>query len=304
MTRYLNYNTVLKNQFSERVQKISINAGFTCPNRDGSNGVGGCTYCNNQSFVPGYAKPIKSVTQQIEEGIQIFHKKYKSQYYIAYFQSYTNTYDRLEKLVKIYEEALAHPKVVGIVIGTRPDCVNEELLDYLADLSTKKYVMVEYGIESTCDKTLEFINRGHDYAIAEKIITETANKGITTGAHIILGLPTEDRKTILSHADKISRLPIAALKLHQLQLIKGTIMARQYRENPEWFNLFSVQEYIDLAIDFIERLNPNIAIERFISQSPKRLLIAPDWGLKNFEFVHKIEMCLEERDTWQGRFFK
>lgn len=304
MTRYLNYNTVLKNQFSERVQKISINAGFTCPNRDGSNGVGGCTYCNNQSFVPGYAKPIKSVTQQIEEGIQFFYEKYKSQKYIAYFQSYTNTYDRLEKLVEIYEEALAHPKVIGIVIGTRPDCVNEELLDYLADLSKKRYVMVEYGIESTCDKTLQFINRGHDYAIAERIITTTANKGITTGAHLILGLPHENREVILSHADKISHLPITALKLHQLQLVKGTIMARQYRENPEWFNLFSAKEYIDLVIDFIERVNPAIAIERFISQSPKRLLIAPDWGLKNFEFVHKIEKRMEERDTWQGRFYK
>lgn len=304
MTRYLNYNTVLKNQFSERVQKISINAGFTCPNRDGSNGVGGCTYCNNQSFVPGYAKPIKSVTQQIEEGIQFFYEKYKSQKYIAYFQSYTNTYDRLEKLVEIYEEALAHPKVIGIVIGTRPDCVNEELLDYLADLSKKRYVMVEYGIESTCDKTLQFINRGHNYAVTEKMINATAQKGITTGVHLILGLPHESREVILSHADKISHLPITALKLHQLQLVKGTIMARQFRENPDWFNLFSANEYIDLVIDFIERVNPAIAIERFISQSPKRLLIAPDWGLKNFEFVHKIEKRMEERDTWQGRFYK
>lgn len=303
MPRYLNYNTVLKQEFTERIQKISIHAGFTCPNRDGNKGVGGCTYCNNQSFSPGYAKPVKSVYEQVVEGIEFFHHKYESQLYLAYFQSYTNTYDTLENLIKIYEEALQHPKVAGIVVGTRPDCISDELLDYFAELNKSKYVMIEYGIESTNDNTLEFINRKHDYTCAEEAIFMTANKGLRTGAHLILGLPYEDKEMMLSHADKVSKLPLTALKLHQLQLIKGTKMARQYNENPEWFNLMSAEEYIELVVEFLERLNPKIAVERFISQSPEEFLIAPNWGLKNFEFVHKIEKRLEEKDTWQGRLY-
>ena len=304
MTRYLNYNTILKSEFSERVQKISVNAGFTCPNRDGSKGTGGCTYCNNQSFSPGYAKPIKSVTEQIEEGIAFFHHKYEAQKYLAYFQSYTNTYDKLENLTRIYEEALKNPKIAGIVVGTRPDCVSDELLDYFTELSKRYYVMIEYGIESTCDNTLQLINRGHDYANAEVAIRKTAGKGLRTAAHLILGLPGENREMILSHADNVSELPLTAIKLHQLQLVKGTVMARQYAENPEMFNMMTAAEYIELVIDFLERLNPEIAVERFVSQSPEQLLLAPHWGLKNFEFVHKIEKRLKERNTWQGRQFR
>lgn len=301
--RYLNYNQVLKTTFAERVQKISINAGFTCPNRDGSKGTGGCTYCNNQTFSPEYCKPTRTVSRQVEEGIGFFHHKYQAQHYLAYFQSYTNTYDTIDKLKAIYDEALAFPKVVGLVVGTRPDCVNDELLDYFAELSRKCYVMIEYGIESTNDETLEFINRGHDFACAEKAIVATAARGIKTGAHIILGLPRESREVILGHAAKLSRLPIDALKIHQLQLVRGTRMAKQFVENPEWFNLFSASEYVDLVVDFLERFNPDIAIERFVSQSPQKLLIAPEWGLKNFEFTAKIEKRLEERDTWQGKLF-
>ena len=299
--RYLNYNQVLKTEFAERVQKISINAGFTCPNRDGSKGNGGCTYCNNQTFSPEYCKPDKTVSEQVKEGIDFFHHKYKAQHYLAYFQSYTNTYDSLDKLKIIYEEALSYPAVIGLVVGTRPDCVNVGLLDYFAQLAKKYYVMIEYGIESTNDETLKFINRGHDFACAENAIRETAKRGIRTGAHIILGLPGESRETILSHADKLSELPIDTLKIHQLQLVRGTKMAQQYAEHPEWFNLYSADEYIDLVIDFLEKLNPNIAVERFVSQSPKELLLAPEWGLKNFEFTAKIEKKLIERETWQGK---
>ena len=299
--RYLNYNQVLKTEFTERVQKISINAGFTCPNRDGSKGTGGCTYCNNQTFSPEYCKPSRTISQQVEEGITFFHHKYAAQYYLAYFQSYTNTYDKIENLKAIYEEALSYPNVRGLVIGTRPDCVSDELLDYFAELAKTYYVMIEYGIESTCDKTLEFINRGHDFACAERAIRETARRGIKTGAHIILGLPTEDKSTIISHAQKLSQLPLTTLKIHQLQLVRGTKMAEQFAEHPEWFKLYTAEEYCDLAIDFIEYLRPEIGIERFVSQSPKKLLIAPEWGLKNFEFLAKIEKRLEERDTWQAR---
>lgn len=301
--RYLNYNNVLKQEFDERVQKISINAGFTCPNRDGSKGVGGCTYCNNLTFSPEYAKPSKSVAQQVQEGIDFFHHKYEAQNYLAYFQTYTNTYDRLENLAKTYEEALENPKVAGIVIGTRPDCVNDALLDYFAELNKSYYVMIEYGIESTNDETLDFINRGHNYQSAVEAIHNTHQRGIRTGAHLILGLPKESREDILTHAKRVSKLPLNALKLHQLQLVKGTKMARQYLSNPEWFNLFTPDEYVNLVVDFLEILNPKIAIERFVSQSPGQYLIAPQWGLKNFEFVHKIEKKLEERKTWQGRLY-
>jgi len=301
--RYLNYNQVLKNEFSERIQKISINAGFTCPNRDGLKGYGGCTYCNNQTFSPQYSLSIKSVSQQVKEGIAFFQHKYQTQYYLAYFQSYTNTYDKIEKLKAIYEEALAHPQVKGIVVGTRPDCITEELLDYFVELSKSVYVMIEYGIESTSDETLRFINRGHDYASAVEAIKSTAAKRLRVGAHLILGLPNENREQIIKHADNVSKLPLTALKLHQLQLVKKTVMAKQFTEHPEWFHLYTANEYIDLAIDFLERMNPDIAIERFVSQSPKELLIAPDWGLKNFEFTAKIEKQLEKRNTWQGRLF-
>jgi len=302
-SRYLNYNQVLKSEFTERVQKISINAGFTCPNRDGNRGIGGCTYCNNQTFSPEYCKPTKSITLQIEEGIEFF-RKYESQIYLAYFQSYTNTYESIDKLKEIYEEALSHPKVVGIVIGTRPDCVSDELLDYFAMLSKKYYVMIEYGIESTSDSTLEFINRGHDYACAVDAIRATAARGIRTGAHLILGLPLEDRKTILNHARKISELPLTAIKLHQLQIVKSTKMARQFAENPEWFRLYTADEYIDLVIDFLELLHPSIAIERMISQSPAGFVIAPDWGIKNFEFIAKVEKRFVQRNTFQGKLYK
>ena len=303
IARYLNYNQVLKTEFTERVQKISINAGFTCPNRDGKTGTGGCTYCNNQTFIPEYCQSSKSVSEQVEEGISFFHHKYKAQLYLAYFQSYTNTYDSIENLKAIYEEALSYPNVVGLVVGTRPDCVSEELLEYFAELAQKYYVMIEYGIESTNNETLKFINRGHDYECAEKAVRETAERNIHVGAHIILGLPTETRETILSHSGILSQLPITTLKIHQLQLVRGTKMSVQYSEHPEWFQLYTANEYVDLAIDFLELLNPKIAIERFVSQSPKELLIAPEWGLKNFEFTAKIEKQLKERNAWQGRLF-
>jgi len=300
---YKNYSSYLKTVFDEQVQKISINAGFTCPNRDGSIGTGGCTYCNNQTFNPDYCKPEKSITQQLDEGIAFFRKKYPNQRYLAYFQAYTNTYGEINSLKQKYEEALSHPLVAGLVIGTRPDCVTDELLNYFADLSKRSYIMIEYGVESTSDQTLALINRGHNYETSVQAITKTAQKGIAAGAHLILGLPGENHETILSHAKNISQLPLTTIKLHQLQLIRGTKMAQQFVEHPEWFHLYSADEYIELAIDFIERLNPDFVIERFVSQSPKELLIAPDWGLKNYEFTAKIEKALRRRETFQGRLF-
>lgn len=301
--RYTDYASVLHNHYSERIQKILVNAGFTCPNRDGTKGTGGCTYCNNQSFSPEYCQPNKTITQQVKEGIDFFRHKYTSQQYLVYFQAYTNTYGTFEKLKEIYEEGLAVEGVVGVVIGTRPDCVTNELLDYLSHLAKTKYVMVEYGIESVYESTLAFINRGHSFFEAEKAIRQTADRGISVGAHMILGLPHESREMILTSVEKLNKLPINALKLHQLQLIKGTLMAEQYKTNPDWFQFFELEDYIELLVDFLERLNPTIAIERFISQSPKELVIMPQWGLKNFEFADKLEKRMRERDTWQGKLF-
>jgi radical SAM protein (TIGR01212 family) len=223
--------------------------------------------------------------------------------YLAYFQAYTNTYAATDKLICAYEEALSFPQVAGLIVGTRPDCMPDELLDYFAKLSRRKFVLVEYGIESTLDTTLRRINRGHTYAESEEAIRRTAAKGVLAGAHLIIGLPGESRDDILEHARAVSRLPLATLKLHQLQLIRHTRMAKEYVEHPEWFHIPTIDEYIDLAIDFAERLNPAIAIERFVSQSPKELLIAPDWGVKNYVVTSKVCRRMVERDTRQGKLF-
>lgn len=298
---YNEFGEFLKGLFPYKVQKISVNAGFTCPNRDGKKGWGGCTYCNNQTFSPEYCHTEKSVTGQLEEGIRFFSRKYPEMKYLAYFQAYTNTYDEIESLKAKYEEALAYPGVVGLIVGTRPDCMPDELLDYFAQLSRQTFVLIEYGVESTLDKTLDRINRGHTHEESVSAILRTSAKGIFTGVHLILGLPGESREEILHHADVLSSLPLTTLKLHQLQLIRNTRMAKEYAEQPEQFHLYTADEYIDLAIDFIERLNPSIVVERFVSQSPKELLIAPDWGLKNFEFTAKVNKRIAERNTWQGR---
>ena len=300
---YKEFGEFLKRVFPFKVQKISLNAGFTCPNRDGSKGWGGCTYCNNQTFSPEYCHTEKSISRQLEEGILFFSRKYPEMKYLAYFQAYTNTYDELSNLMAKYEEALRFSGVVGIIVGTRPDCMPDELLDYFAVLAEKYFVLIEYGVESTLDKTLIRINRGHTYADSENAIRRTAARGIYTGAHLILGLPGENREEILLHAGRISTLPLTTLKLHQLQLIRNTRMAKEYAENLSDFTPYTVDEYIELVIDFIERLNPSIILERFVSQSPKELLIAPDWGLKNYEFTAKVNKRIQERKTWQGRLY-
>lgn len=301
---YREFPELLSRHFPFKVQKISLNAGFTCPNRDGTKGYGGCTYCNNQSFSPGYGKPKKSISEQLRDGIAFFSHKYPEMKYLAYFQSYTNTHDPIEKLIAKYEEALAYPGVVGMIVGTRPDCMPDKLLDYFAALSKKTFLIIEYGVESTLNKTLDRINRLHSWEESVEAIQKTAEKGIMVGAHMILGLPGETHADTLHHAESLSALPLTTLKLHQLQIIRGTVMAKEYAENPNEYNLFELDEYIDTCVDFAERLNPEIHIERFASQSPKQLLIAPDWGLKNYELVAKIEKRFKERETWQGRLLK
>ena len=302
--RYNEFSAFFKRAFPMKVQKMSINAGFTCPNRDGTKGWGGCTYCNNQTFSPEYCHTEKSVTEQLDEGVRFFSRKYPEMKFLAYFQAYTNTYDALESLIAKYEEALAYPGVVGLIVGTRPDCMPDELLNYFDQLSHRTFVLIEYGVESTLNKTLERINRGHSYEESVEAIRRTAERGICVGAHLILGLPGESKEEIIGHAARMSRLPLTTLKLHQLQLIRNTRMAREYTGNPGDFHLYKVDEYIDLVIDFVERLTPRFAVERFVSQSPKELLIAPDWGLKNFEFTAKVDKRFAERNSWQGKFFE
>lgn len=291
--KYLNYNTVLRNRFGARVQKISINAGFTCPNRDGRVGWGGCSFCNNLSFRPEYCMPSKSVVQQMTEGIDFF-SHYRGQVYLAYFQAYTNTYAPLDELKAMYSQVLALPDVVGIVVATRPDCVDGRMLDYFASLAERHYVMIEYGVESTKDETLLRINRGHDYARSVWAVTETARRGIATGAHLILGLPGETDEDIIGHTRNINQLPLDMIKLHQLQIVKGTKLAQEWLANPGCVRLYSLDEYIELCVRFIQHLSPAIAIERFVSQSPADMLLAPNWGIKNYEFVDKLNKRLAD----------
>lgn len=301
--RYRDFSGYFKNHFGVRVQKISIDAGFTCPNRDGVKGVGGCSYCNNLTFKPEYCHLEKSVSQQLEEGIQFFSRKYKTMEYLAYFQAYSNTYAPLDNLKELYSEALNYPKVLGLVIATRPDCVNDEILDYLQELARNHYVMVEFGIESHKNSSLDRMNRGHHFEESVWAIRETARRGIHNCAHLILGLPGESEQDWIDQAKMMSELPVENLKLHQLQIHKGTRLYREYHEHPEDFRLFSVDEYLDLMVKYLELLNPEIVVERFVSEAPDKLLIAPRWGMKNFEFTAKLEKLLEERETWQGRLF-
>lgn len=301
---YNDFNSFLKKHFKEKVQKISLNAGFSCPNRDGSVGYGGCTYCNNQTFNPEYCHTDKSITQQLEEGKVFFSKKYPEMKYLAYFQAYTNTYGQLESLKKKYEEALSVKDVEGLVIGTRPDCMPDALLEYLSELNRKTFLLVEYGVESINNQTLQRINRGHSFETARETIEKTAKAGIMTGAHIILGLPGEEHDELIKQTEIISQLPLTTLKLHQLQLIKGTRMADEYQKHPEQFHLYTADEYIELVIDYIEKLRPDIILDRFISQSPHHLLIAPDWGVKNYEFTDKMKKRMWERNTYQGKLYQ
>lgn len=285
---YREFGAWLKAQLGCKAQKISINAGFTCPNRDGTVGLEGCTYCNNQTFNPAYCKTDKSVRQQLVEGKAFFGRKYPDMKYLAYFQAYTNTYGPLDDLKRKYEEALSVDGVVGLVIGTRPDCVDDRLLDYLAEVNRRTFLIVEYGIESVYDRTLLRINRGHDFECARRAVRATADRGIHVGTHIILGLPGESRLEMVREAEILSGLPITTMKLHQLQLIKGTRMAEEFRQCPGDFLRFTADEYAELVVEFVRHSRPDMVFERFVSQSPASLLAEPGWGLKNYEFVELV----------------
>ena len=303
-TGYYDFSSYLKRHFTYKVQKIAVNAGFTCPNRDGTKGYGGCTYCNNQTFNPAYCRPEESITEQLEKGKRFFAKKYPEMKYLAYFQAYTNTYAKLERLKQMYEEALEVDGVVGLIIGTRPDCMPDDLLNYLARLSQSSFVLIEYGAETSHNGTLATINRGHTWKDTEEAVIRTADAGLPCGLHLILGLPGEDESEILETADKVSALPVDVIKLHQLQLIKGTKLARQVAEGSLSVKQWSAKEYIGLCLQFIEHTRSDIAIERFVSQSPDNLLISPRWGLKNYEFTNLLNAEITRQAIVQGSKLK
>lgn len=289
---YKDYSHWIREQFPFRVQKISVDAAFSCPNRDGRLSLGGCTFCDNKTFNPSYCDRGKSITQQLEEGKAFFAKKYPEMKYLAYFQAYSNTYAPLEELKRKYEEALAVDDVVGLVIGTRPDCVSDEALDYLQQLNQRTFLIVEYGIESANDNTLRRINRGHTFDCSRQAIIKAHQRGIITCGHIILGLPGEDEKEMLHQASTISQLPLDILKLHQLQIIKGTPLAKEYEAHP--FHVFSAEEYVNLVIRYVSQLRNDLVLERFVSQSPPNMVIAPKWGLKNHEFTDLLNKRIRE----------
>lgn len=303
--RFNAYSSYIRQLFGGRVQKVSVDAGFTCPNRDGTKGVGGCTYCNNDAFNPSYCIPEKSVSVQIEEGIRFHKKRYrKAVSYFAYFQAYSNTYASTGRLRELYEEALKYPGITGLIIGTRPDCIDEEKLDYLEELSRRCYIVVEFGIESCYDRTLKRINRGHSFVEAEASVKAAGQRGINTGAHFIFGFPGESRDDMLAEAGIISRLPLKTVKFHQLQIIKGTVMEQEFRNNPAEFQLFPLDDYLDFIVRFLERLNPSIMVERLTGEASPRLLTGESWGkMRTDQITNLIERRLEDLDTWQGRCY-
>lgn len=278
-----------RQQLGGRVQKLSVSSGVSCPNRDGSLGTGGCTFCLNQAFTPSYADPSLSITRQLEAGKQFFAKRAASKRvrYLAYFQSYSNTYAPLSELERIYEEALSVRDVAGLVIATRPDCITPALLDYLERLSRRTFLLIEYGIESANDDTLRRIHRGHTFKQSQQAVCLTAERGIRVGGHIILGFPWEDRPELMRQADLIAQLPLTTLKLHQLQIIRGTEMARQYEAAP--WPMPTAQEYADLVAEYVGRLPQSLILDRFVSQSPPQMVIAPRWGIKSSEFDKLIQ---------------
>lgn len=319
--RYNSFVGYFKTRYGERLQKIVLDAGFTCPNRDGSVGRGGCTYCDNAAFHPSYSTSGKSLRVQLDEGIQFHKVRYRTtEHYLAYFQSYSNTYASLDTLRILYEEALSHPSVVGIVIGTRPDCVDEQKLDYIAELASGKVlkgwertmsdgtvrkepiIIMEYGVESCYDSTLRRINRGHDFDSARQAIRMTSERGLDVGIHYILGLPGETRQMMLDACEIINSLPVRSIKFHQLQIVKGTRMEKEYADHPEDFERFSLEEYLDFFADILERLRPDLYIERIAGEVPPRFVSETPWGLvRNAELLHLLDEHLEKRDSWQGK---
>ncbi len=303
--RYHSWTDTMRKRYGTRLQKLSVNAGFSCPNRDGTVGVGGCTFCDNDAFSPAYCRPDKSVTEQIEKGLRFVSKRYpRATLFVAYFQSFSNTWAPLETLKTVYQEALAHPAVSGLVIGTRPDSVDADKLDYLAALGKEHIVKLEFGIESCHDHILKRINRGHGFSDSVKAIHMAAKRNITTGAHLIFGLPGESRGHMLEQVYEINKLPIDTIKFHQLQIVKGTSMAREYAAHPDDFKLFDPEGYVDFICEFISRLRSDIAIERLSGEVPPQYNAGKKWnGIRVDKMIAMVERALEEKQLYQGIWY-
>ena len=300
--RYHAYNDWVKREHGGRLQKVSIDAGFTCPNRDGKLGVGGCSFCNNEGFTPSYLREQRDIRMQIDTGVAFMRRRYpQTQRFLAYFQSYSNTYGELARLQTLYETALAHPDISGLVIGTRPDCLAEDILDYLAGLSRNTLVELEIGIESCSDAVLRECLRGHDFACAQDAIRRAAQRNLFITGHLLLGLPLETKESLIGGARALARLPLDALKFHQLQIVRGTRLANQYRTDPASVPLLSPEDYIDDVVDVLEHLPRNIKIQRLGSEVPPAQRVSPDWGIRLSRFPEMLEARLQARETWQGR---
>ncbi len=297
--RYNAFGQYMKRLYRTPVYKVNVDAGFTCPNRDGTVATGGCIYCNNDSFRPSACTSTASLREQINKGIPYLRSRYGAEKFIVYFQPYTNTYASVEVLDRLYREALDNPGVVGLAIGTRPDCVDEEKIALLETLGREHFVLVEYGLQSVYDATLTFINRGHDYACFKHALAMTVNRGIHVGAHLILGFPTETMEEMLAMADELSRLPIEFLKIHQLQVVKGTALADLYAEKP--FATFGYHEYIEMLADFLERLSPDIVLQRLFAAAPDDILIAPLWNKTRSQLLRDLDTLMEQRGSYQGK---
>lgn len=304
--RRINFSSnYLKNRFGTRIQKVAIDAGFTCPNRDGSISTGGCAYCSNDAFNPSYCKPEKSVQQQILEGIEFHEKRYRSaSKYLAYFQAYSNTYASVEKLRTLYEEALQHPQMAGLIIGTRPDCVDDEILGYISELAQKYYIVIEYGIESVYNKTLERINRGHSFEDAVKALQLTQKYGINSGAHFIFGLPGETMEEMIDSSRIISGLPLHSIKFHQLQIIKNTTFEAEYYKDKNQFKLFSLEEYVDFMANYLPLINPDFIIERLANETQPWFNVEETWKLRYDRVLQLIEKRMDDLGVWQGKYVK
>ena len=302
--RFNSYPEYFKKKFGGRVQKLTLDAGFTCPNRDGTRGKGGCTFCNNNAFSPAYCQPAKSIPAQIEEGITFHRKRYRrAGKFLAYFQAYSNTYADLEVLRERYQEALREEAVIGLVIGTRPDTVDPDKLDYIKDLSKDHYVIIEYGIESCYNETLQRVNRGHTFEDSLRAIDMTASRGIRQGAHFIIGLPGESSEDILAEMKIVSGLPIDNIKFHQLQIVRNTTMEKEYMEKPEDFKIYELEEYLELMMKILERMNPEFIVERIAGETNPGYLLSKSWGLRYDRVLDRFERMLEENDSWQGKRF-
>ncbi|MBF0456914.1 MAG: TIGR01212 family radical SAM protein [Nitrospirae bacterium] len=300
---YNSFGQHMRERFGQSVYKVNIDAGFTCPNRDGTAGFGGCTYCNNDSFRPSSCKPALGVRQQVENGISYLSKRYKAGKFIAYFQPYTNTYAPVDELRRLYYEALAHPGIVGIAVGTRPDAIDKEKFELLSSIAKDYFVLIEFGLQSIYDKSLEYINRGHGYACFLDALEMASNySSLHIGAHIIVGFPTETIDEMLSMAGVVSGLRLEFLKIHQLQVVKGTSMAAEYARNP--FFVFDYGQYLDFLVEFIERLSPEIILQRMFATAPDDILIAPVWNKTRQQILIDIENKFRSAGAFQGKRFK